>query len=184
MLQTNQSHSHCIQPPGPRHHSALPQSQIQGSRSTLNPMLSSFPTSALGVRSREKTSHKSHNYSLRHEKCLFLFPDRAPVVNGRVCMLRKQTGKPRPGRVCIGCQQQRQWFQRWGPITGCRMGCGWDGTQFSPLWASVTLQSAVYLSLFFPDPRSLTFSHFLFLYVFYDQWFLLRESSLAAFACI
>lgn len=47
--------------PGTTQHYRSPKYRVVGS--TLNPMLSGFPTSALGVRSREKTSHKSHNYS-------------------------------------------------------------------------------------------------------------------------
>ncbi len=56
MLHTNQSHSysHCIQPPGPRHHSALPQSQIQGRRLHAKPHVKRLPDLSARGQKREK----------------------------------------------------------------------------------------------------------------------------------
>lgn len=96
MLQPNQlqSRRHCTKPQGPRHHSAPPQSQIQGSRLHAKPHVKRLPDLSTRGQEREKHHTRATITALRHEKCLFLFPDRAPVVNCRFCELRKQTGKP------------------------------------------------------------------------------------------
>lgn len=118
--------------PGTTQHYRSPKYSAVGS--TLYPMLSGFPTSALEVRSGKNITQEPQLQPSDMKSVSFYSLTGLPLlIAGSTCCVNKQAGRP----LCL-YWLQRQWLRWWGAIIGCSRGCGCHGTQFNLLRASIT----------------------------------------------
>lgn len=183
MLQPNQSHSHrhCIQLQGPRHHSALPQSQIQGSLLHAKPHVKRLPDlSARGQKRGKNITQEPQLQASDMKSVSFYSLTGLPLLMaGSACCVNKLASRGQAASV----------------LAASSSGSGFSGggRLQDPAWAVAEMaHSSVHfglpshckvlsISLRFLLTRLSLLSLPIFLSVY--QLMLLREASLASFTC-